>query len=131
MTSPTPPEAPLSPDEARTLFSEALDGELSPERRRAFDALLSRAPELAAEFEAFSRTVGMTRRVVGAAPTPDLLPGIQRKLRQRSRGRYYGNSLAQRLGLGLIHPVALALLMLALLGLAFVTLYAFDAVSLP
>ena len=51
-------------------------------------------------------------------PTPNLLPGIQRRLRMQKRGA----ALQKRFGLGGIHPIALGLLMLALAGLAWLAL---------
>lgn len=110
-----PPAMP--PETARARFSDALDGALAPDERRAFDAALAADPDLRADWEAFEASVGAARRLRGAAPpAPPLLPGVQRALRQRSRGRYYRDRFAEAAGgrplLGL--AVATVLLLLAL-----------------
>ena len=99
----------MNTDEARESFSEAYEGELSEPRRREFDAALAEDSELKQEYAAFQRAL----TAAGAVPAvsndgPDLLAGVQRRLRKRSRGRFYGDRFAERQGMGIIHPVALA-----------------------
>ncbi len=120
----------MTADEARELFSDALEGELEPAQHQAFEAALAADAELRAEYQAFQETMALTRGLP-VAPAGDLLPGVQRRLRARSKGRFYGDRFAQRAGLGVLHPVLLALLMLTLLALAWVGLEALGAVTLP
>ena len=121
----------MTADEARELFSEALEAELSPDQQQAFDAALAADAELRAEYDAFREMLELTRQAPKAVSRPDLLPGVQKRLRARSKGRFYGDRFAQRAGLGVMHPVLLALLMLLLLGLGWVALEALDTVTLP
>jgi hypothetical protein len=65
------------------------------------------------------------------APAPDLLPGVQQRLRARSRGRFYADRFAERLGSGLLQPLPLALIMLGLLVLAWLALSALGSMSAP
>jgi anti-sigma factor RsiW len=106
----------MTAEEARDRFSQAVDGELSDDERRAFDAVLAEDAELAAEFERFAATVRETR-AMGSTPPPrvDLVPGVQRKLRTRSRGRYYRDRFAARPAGRAWVPLTVAALTLALL----------------
>ncbi|MGD8861393.1 MAG: hypothetical protein PVI30_15395 [Myxococcales bacterium] len=121
----------MTPEQARELFSDAVEGELPPEQQRELDALLEGDPELRAELDEFRDMLELTRQAASEPPVvPDLLPGVQERLRRRSRGRFYGDRFSRRAGLGLLHPVALAVLMLAVLGAAWVALSVLDAVKL-
>jgi anti-sigma-K factor RskA len=93
-------EAKMSPDEARELFSEAFEGELAAERRAAFDDALGADEQLRAEYEEFVDTFRTMGRMADAdaEQAPDLLHGVQDRLRKRSRGRYYRDRFAQRAG---------------------------------
>jgi anti-sigma factor RsiW len=114
----------MSSDEARDLFSEAFEGELEPPRRAAFEAALAADPELAQEFEDFVETF----RAVGSlgehaeSPTPDLLAGVQDRLRRRSGGRYYRDAFARGGGPSPALSVLLAVACLVMLGLAWYSL---------
>ncbi len=121
----------MTADEARELFSDALEGELDPARLGELQAALARDPALAREYEAFVQTL---RRVRGAeappAGAPDLLPGVQRRLRERSRGRFYADRFAERRGRGLAQPLLLGLVLLLLLGLSWLGLSLLQHVTL-
>jgi anti-sigma factor RsiW len=125
----------MTSEQARELFSAALDGELDAGEREAFDRALHDDAALAQEYTAFRATFEHARaatapaREPDAAPTPDLLPGVQRRLRQRSRGRFYGDRFSERLGRGLTQPLLLALIMVALLALAWFGLGLFEGVT--
>ncbi|HEY8431092.1 MAG TPA: hypothetical protein VIL20_22085 [Sandaracinaceae bacterium] len=114
----------MSPDEARELFSEAFEGELDEARRSAFDAALAGDPELKREYDEFVETF----RIVGklgdeeAVPTPDLLAGVQERLRRRSRGRYYRDRFSRRTG-PVWSVLLLALTSVLLLALAWFALH--------
>jgi anti-sigma factor RsiW len=126
----------MTSEQARELFSAALDGELEQGERDAFERALSADAALAQEYAAFRATLehargGAPARDPEAAPglAPDLLPGVQRRLRQRSRGRFYGDRFSERLGRGLTQPLVLALIMVALLALAWFGLGLFEGVT--
>ncbi len=79
----------MSPEEAENLFSEAYEKDLDAETQAAFDAALAENPELAADYEAFCALFANIGLELSEEETPDLLSGVQTKLRQRSRGRFY------------------------------------------
>src|SRR5262249_20697108 len=79
---------PMTADEARGLFSAALDQELDEQQTPAFAAALAKDAELAREYEAFVATFTQAQVEAATAPVPDLLPAVQRRLRARSRGRF-------------------------------------------
>ena len=110
----------MSPDQARDLFSEAFDGELDAERKAAFDAALAEDSELKQEYEEFVETFQIVGRLGGDEdePAPDLLAGVQERLRKRSRGRYYRDRFSQRMGPGWVLPLVLAMVSVLVLALA-------------
>jgi anti-sigma factor RsiW len=118
----------MTSEQARELFSAALDGELDAAERAAFERALHDDAALAQEYAAFAATLAHARRAPPPAAPPDLLPGVQRRLRQRSRGRFYGDRFSERLGRGLTQPLVLALIMLALLAIAWFGLGLFEGV---
>jgi len=116
---------PLSPDDAEALFSAAYDHELPADEQRAFDAALAEHPKLAQRYRAFCQTLETLKGADPAQlmPAPDLLRGVQGRLRKRSGGRYYADRFAQRSGWGmrqLLLSLLLSAALLALCWLAFV-----------
>lgn len=117
----------LSPDDAEALFSAAYDHDLDADEQRAFDATLQSDPELAERYRVFCQTLETLKGADPAKsmPTPDLLRGVQGRLRKRSGGRYYADRFSQRAGWGM-RQLSLSLLLsaalLALLWLAFMLL---------
>lgn len=115
----------MTEEEIRDLFSEAYEEELEPERQQEFDAALAQHPALAQEYaefvELFDRTHAMD---TGGAAPPNLLLGVQRKLRERSRGRYYRDVFAekQKQTIGWL-PILLAFLIIFLTALAYFGLH--------
>lgn len=132
----------MSADEARDLFSDAYDGTLSAEQQAAFDALLEKDSELRTEFEELKALLDEThslkemfreggiseaealeafmadRPLPGETePPPDLLKGVQRKIRERSRGRFYRDRFTEKRTMGWT-PLILAFLMVLILGVA-------------
>jgi anti-sigma factor RsiW len=110
----------VTPDETRELFSAALEGELTPDDQRRWDAALERDAGLRAEYREFVACNDALRQAAAASasdPVPDLLPGVQSRLRARTRGRFYADRFAERSGLHWQPTLSLALLMLALLAL--------------
>lgn len=115
----------MTADEARARFDDALDDELSDEEKAAFHAALEAEPVLAAEYAEMQdvlRTVGALGRDEAVA-APDLLHGVQERLRKRSRGRYYRDRFAER-GPGLAMPILLILTVVLLLALAWLSVEA-------
>jgi anti-sigma factor RsiW len=116
--------------EARELFSAAYEGELDEARASALRAALDADPELSREYAEFASTLHLMRKRAGRGPAPNLLPGVQRRLRARSRGRFYGDRFAERSGSGLAAPLTLALLLLGVLALAWVGLSLLQQISM-
>jgi len=124
-------ESTITEDQIREWFSAAADGELQSADQVAFDQALAADPGLAAEYLAFCDTMKRLRVGDGRA-VPNLLPGVQQRLRSRSRGRFYADRFAERGGSGLTQPLLLVLVMLALFALGWVGVRMFDApVALP
>ena len=101
---------PLDPEQARDLFSEAFEAELDDVTQARFDATLAAHATLAEEYEAFVALFAGTR-ALDALEAPDLLPHVQRKLRERSRGRFYRDRFSQ-LGPGWTTSMALVMVLL-------------------
>lgn len=109
----------MSPDEARDLFSDAYDGELTPDDEAAFHALIAADDELQLEYESFCLFVGRTSELgIGDEPEIDLLAGVQAKIRQRSGGRFYRDRYAMKSGPGRMTPLLIALVMFGVLAIA-------------
>ena len=110
----------MTPAEARELFSAAFERELDAAQQQAFDAALAADAQLAREYQAFTAMLELARGsgadTAPDEPVPDLLPGVQQRLRARSRGRFYADRFSERLGSGLLQPLPLALIMLGLLA---------------
>jgi anti-sigma factor RsiW len=115
----------MTADEARDSFSEAFEGELDAERKAAFDAALATDPELEHEYAEFVETFQMMGRLgdADAEPAPDLLSGVQERLRKRSRGRYYRDQFSRRAGPGWALPVLLAVACILTLALTWYALH--------
>jgi hypothetical protein len=119
----------MTSNEARELFSAAYDTELDAAAQQAFAAALAADPVLAAEYEEFRTLLRAAAEEPEPAAAPDLLPGVQRRLRARSRGRYYGDRFAERAGLGARSPLIVAVVMLVLAGLAWLALRVVQGIS--
>ncbi len=122
----------MSPDEARDLFSEAFEGDLEPARKEAFDAALAQDGELRHEYDEFVETFRMVS-ALGADEdeVPDLLHGVQERIRKRSRGRYYRDRFSERAGLGWVLPLLLAMASVLVLASAWYALQAGIVVEAP
>lgn len=117
----------MTPDEARDLFSAAHDRELTSDVKRAFDVLLSEDVELAAEYAAFCQVLSSASAPLTDAP--NLLPGVQKKLRSRSRGKFYRDAFSEHAGVSAQRWI---ILFVALLAVAVVCAYfALSATVLP
>lgn len=108
----------MTSQEARELFSAAYDAELDPPTQAAFDAALAADAALATEYAEFRTLLtAAAQDSTPPGPTPDLLPGVQRRLRARSRGRFYRDRFSERAGLGVRSPLIVVVIMLGLGGL--------------
>lgn len=105
----------MTSQEARDLFSAAYDSELAPDAQREFETALAHDAVLASEYEEFRTLLqAAADDDVVIATTPDLLPGVQRRLRARSRGRFYRDRFSERAGLGAKSPLLIAGVMIAI-----------------
>jgi anti-sigma factor RsiW len=125
----------MTSEQARELFSAAVDAELAADERAAFEAALIADPQLARDYASFGAMFGRARPVDAADAAavdaaPDLLGGIQRKLRERSRGRFYADRFAERLGAGFLQPWTLALILLGALALLWFGASLFEGAAL-
>ena len=109
----------MTSQEARELFSAAYDSELDPGTQAAFDSALAADAALATEYAEFRTLLtAAAEDSTPPGPTPDLLPGVQRRLRARSRGRFYRDRFSERAGLGARSPLVVVIVMLVLGALA-------------
>jgi anti-sigma factor RsiW len=119
----------MTSQEARELFSAAYDAELDAGTQQAFESALAGDIALAAEYAEFRALLQAAAEEPEPTVAPDLLPGVQRRLRARSRGRYYGDRFAERAGLGARSPLLLAAVMLVLAALAWLALRVVQGIS--
>ncbi len=105
-------------DEARELFGEAIEGTLPSSKKEALERALANDPALREEFDSY-RWVVRSAAALGTESkdvdeTPDLLPGVQSKLRRRSRGRFYRTRFSEqadaRRGFWILVAIAMGLL---------------------
>lgn len=124
----------MTSDEARDLFSEVYDGVLEAERQVAFEACLEGDEELATEWGEFRDMLNEAHALddLGDMPEVDLLGGVQKKLRERSRGRYYGDRFSARLGgKGSLTPLILGIVMLLVIAVALFGLHLVEVDDVP
>jgi hypothetical protein len=79
----------LLDDEAVAAY---VDGEMQPEERRRFEARLAEDPALAALVAEYREMVELLHadRDVGETLPPEFLVAVQRRIRLKSKGRWYG-----------------------------------------
>lgn len=121
----------MTPEQARELFSEAFEEALEPLQAAAFRDALAADAQLAADYEAFCATMELTRGLAADTPPPriDVLPAVQRTLRQRSHGRFYRDRYAGRAGAG-VHPLLVAGCMLLVTGIVWLAFELYTRASL-
>jgi anti-sigma factor RsiW len=108
----------MTSEEARSHFGAAYDGALEADDHEAFERALAADPSLAEAYARYKDTLQVVARLDGAAPdTPDVLSGVQAKLRVRSGGRFYRDRFSRRAGLGWNLPVIVAAALLVLLAI--------------
>lgn len=74
------------------LVAAYVDGEMEPDQRQRFEARVAMDPALAALVERYRSTVELLRaeRSRAAPVAPEFLHAIQRRIRMKSRGHFYG-----------------------------------------
>lgn len=87
----------MNADQARDLFSAAYDRMLDDDAVRAFEDALARDADLASEYRAFCELLASAN--AQSVQAPDLLPAVQRKLRVRSRGKFYRDAFSENAGI--------------------------------
>ena len=90
----------MNAEDAEALFSAAYDAELPADERREFERALQTHPELAQRYREFCLTIQTLKLAEESVPAPDLLAGVQRRLRSKSGGRFYRDRFAERAGGG-------------------------------
>jgi anti-sigma factor RsiW len=88
----------MNAEDAEALFSAAYDADLPPEERVAFERALQEDPALAERYREFCSTIQTLKLADVSVPAPDLLAGVQRRLRVKSGGRFYKDRFAERAG---------------------------------
>ena len=110
----------MTADEARDLLSDAIEGTLPEAQRAELDALMEKDEELRSEYEALRmvmRGAGSIAVSDDEQPAPDLLRGVQERIRRRSKGRYYRDRFSRESGgrhsMTLLIAILIALLIAA------------------
>jgi anti-sigma factor RsiW len=124
----------MTADEARDLFADAAEGTLG-ERREAFDAALAADAELAEEYALYQKLMGTTRALgdeeAPDAAAPPLLPAVQKKIRVRSRGRFFKDRFAAEGGDKNTLTLVLTMAVLLLVAATIVVVQNLVVVDLP
>ena len=120
----------MTSQEARELFSAAYDSELAPEAQRDFEIALANDAILASEYAEFRTLLqAAAEDDVAITATPDLLPGVQHRLRARSRGRFYRDRFSERAGLGARSPLIIAGVMILIAALVWLALRVAETIA--
>jgi anti-sigma factor RsiW len=119
----------MTSQEARELFSAAYDRELDETTTVAFDSALAQDAALASEYAEFRALLAAAAEDVPLTSTPDLLRGVQRRLRVRSRGRFYRDRFSERAGLGARSPLIVAGVMMLIAALIWLALRVVSAIA--
>ena len=122
----------MTSDEARDLFGDAIEGTLDPAQKDALDAALAADPELREELEAYRAVVGGAARLANEdEPAPDLLHGVQSRLRKRSRGRFYRDRFAEQARPRSVLPLLAGILVALLAAAAWMATQSFIVIEAP
>ena len=122
----------MTSDEARDLFGDVVEGTLDPAHKDAFEAALAADAELREELEAYKAVVGGTARLAAREEdVPELLHGVQAKLRKRSRGRFYRDRFSEQAGPRSALPVLAAILVALLLAAGWVATQSMIVIEAP
>jgi hypothetical protein len=120
----------LTADEVRDLFSAYHDHELSVGESEGVRKALESDPALLKEYEGFCRMLESLSSLGGArkgreqrdsTPPADLLPKVQDKLYQRSRGKFYRDRWSRTAGLLPLEIMAMAVIVAMVLAYVLMT----------
>jgi anti-sigma factor RsiW len=78
-------------DEREVLFNAYLDGELSEERKTAFDERLENDPEFREAYDEFAEIVGTVRDLPYEFAPDDFTDKVRDRVRRRSRGGFFSD----------------------------------------
>lgn len=125
----------MTADEARDRFADAVEGTLGDERA-AFEAALAGDAELKEEYDLYQQLMGSARALgddesAEVQPPPALLPEVQRKIRTRSRGRFFKDRFAEGGGEKNTLTLVLAMAILLLVAATIVVVQNLVVVELP
>lgn len=125
----------MNGDEARDKFADAVEGNLGAERE-AFEAALAADEELKDEYALYQKMMSGTRALGDddapeVQPPPALLPSVQRKIRVRSKGRFFRDRFATEIGGKNTLTLVLAMAVLLLIAAAMVMVQNLVVVELP
>lgn len=104
----------MNAEEAVDRFSEAFDGELTPEQQEEFERALALSPETKQEYDDFCDMLRVAGRLGldDEEDAPDIVAGVQSRIRSRSRGQFYRDRFStQRKGASLM-PMLIGVVMI-------------------
>ena len=128
----------MNADEARDRFADAIEGTLGADKK-AFEAALAADEELDGEYRLYQQLLGGTRALgneeAADAQPPALLPAVQRKIRVRSKGRFFRDRFSSETGGSSFGKntltLVLAMVVLLLVAITIVVVQDLVVVELP
>jgi ferric-dicitrate binding protein FerR (iron transport regulator) len=105
-------------DRAREWFSRYRDDDLSAEERASLEAFLEQDPECRREWEEFQRTLDEVSGLHLLQPPAGFVEAVERKIRKRSRGRFFGAQRPAATWFAVVSFVLILFFILAYLVLA-------------
>ncbi|MEM9189811.1 MAG: hypothetical protein AAGF12_11580 [Myxococcota bacterium] len=111
----------MTSEEAYEQFSAAYDGLLSDAERADFEAALSADAALQKEYDEFKSMLSEAHQLAlddDDDDGPDLLGGVQDKIRKRSRGRFYRDRFSQTRGSASWMPILIGAAVILVVGVA-------------
>lgn len=100
------------------LFNAYLDGELSEEDALVFEERMESEPDLAREFELYASIVAGLGEMPRVRAPDDFVDTVAGQIRQRSRGRFFGETMYR----SSVPLELVAVLMLAIMASTYVAL---------
>lgn len=109
----------LDPNDVESLFSAAVDGEMTDAQRAEFEAVLRADAKLKARFDRYSGAVSLLRGAPKETPPPSLASAIMRRVRRNrslSRRTRAAEQVAFRVPAELLVPLLIAVAVAVLLA---------------
>lgn len=103
--------------QARDMFTNYHDGDLSEDDKTLLEAHLNTCEECKGEWSAFERTMNEVSGLLHMAPPRDLAQNIESKIHRRSKGRFFGKQRNNNIQFALVSFILVLLFMLAYLML--------------